>query len=65
MTVTNESGTVRPTAYATVKNRSGPEQEMIKHRIVKLTGVNRSPKNIEFCIKGCQELFQIYGATWL
>lgn len=67
MTVTNnENGTVRPVAYATALNRSGPEQEMIRHRISKLTGVNRAPKGIELSVThGCHAFFQEYGATWL
>lgn len=65
MTVTNESGTVRPVVYATAKDRSGPEQTMVTERIVKLTGANRPPKTIELHNLACKELLKVYGATWM
>ncbi|MGY4473746.1 hypothetical protein [Bradyrhizobium sp. USDA 3364] len=65
MTVTNESGTVRPKVYATTLNRSGPEQTMIAERISKLTGVNRPSKTIDMENVGCKDLFKIYGTTWM
>jgi hypothetical protein len=65
LTVTNESGTIRPSVFATTKDRSGPEQKMIDERITKITGVNRPPKSIELLSMGCKDLFRTYAATWM
>jgi hypothetical protein len=65
LTVTNESGTVRPHVFATTIGRSGPEQSMITERVSKVTGVNRPPKSIELLALGCKDLFKRYASTWM
>jgi hypothetical protein len=65
LTVTNESGTVKPHVFATTLDRSGAEQKMITERVTKVTGVNRPPKSIELLGLGCKALFKNYGATWM